>query len=144
MSNQIQLTPENIQQTLGEQNQEKLILLTFFSGQNPDCVAQASILTNLAVTYTDHIIVATVDCDLQQALAGQLAQQINLQALPTLVMLKNGAPVEMLPGAQTEDDIKKALANHLSKPEMLLLDQAKQGSSPTARTKGFSEARCHK
>ncbi|RJE77783.1 co-chaperone YbbN [Pseudoalteromonas citrea] len=141
MSNQIQLTPENIQQTLGEQNQEKLILLTFFSGQNPDCVAQASILTNLAVTYTDHIIVATVDCDLQQALAGQLAQQINLQALPTLVMLKNGAPVEMLPGAQTEDDIKKALANHLPKPEMLLLDQAKQALQSDDQNSAFNFAK---
>lgn len=141
MSNQIQLTPENIQQTLGEQNQEKLILLTFFSAQNPDCVAQASILTNLAVTYTDHIIVATVDCDLQQALAGQLAQQINLQALPTLVMLKNGAPVEMLPGAQTEDDIKKALANHLPKPEMLLLDQAKQALQSDDQNSAFNFAK---
>ncbi|MBQ4847526.1 tetratricopeptide repeat protein [Pseudoalteromonas sp. MMG005] len=141
MSNQIQLTPENIQQTLGEQNQEKLILLTFFSGQNPDCVAQASILTNLAVTYTDHIIVATVDCDLQQALASQLAQQINLQALPTLVMLKNGAPVEMLPGAQTEEDIKKALANHLPKPEMLLLDQAKQALQSDDQNSAFNFAK---
>lgn len=141
MSNQIQLTPENIQQTLGEQNQEKLILLTFFSAQNPDCVAQASILTNLAVTYTDHIIVATVDCDLQQALASQLAQQINLQALPTLVMLKNGAPVEMLPGAQTEEDIKKTLANHLPKPEMLLLDQAKQALQSDDQNSAFNFAK---
>ncbi|MBD1581444.1 tetratricopeptide repeat protein [Pseudoalteromonas sp. S16_S37] len=126
MSNQIQLTSENIQQVLGEQNQDKLILLTFFSAQNPDCIAQASILSNLATNYESYIVVATVDCDTQQTLASQLAQQIGLQALPTLVLLKNGAPVDMLAGPQSEEEIKKALAEHLPKPELLLLDQAKQ------------------
>ncbi|CAH9064041.1 Chaperedoxin [Pseudoalteromonas holothuriae] len=141
MTNQIQLTPDNIQQVLGEQNQDKLILLTFFSAQNPDCVAQASILSNLAAAYESHLLVATVDCDLQQALASQLAQQIGLQALPTLVMLKNGSPVDMLPGAQGEDEIKKALAEHLPKPEVLLLDQAKQALAADDLNSAFSFAK---
>jgi putative thioredoxin len=141
MSNQIQLTSENIQQVLGEQHQDKLILLTFFSAQNPDCITQASILSNLATSYESHLVVATVDCDLQQALASQLAQQIGLQALPTLVMLKNGAPVNMLPGPQSEEEIKKALAEHLPKPEMLLLDQAKQALANDDLNAAFSFAK---
>ncbi|OHU89339.1 MULTISPECIES: tetratricopeptide repeat protein [Pseudoalteromonas] len=141
MSNQIQLTPDNIQQVLGEQNQDSLILLTFFSAQNPDCLAQASILSNLAMSYGEHLIIATVDCDQQQALASQLAQQIGLQSLPTLVMLKNGAPVDMLHGAQSEDEIKKALTEHLPKPEMLLLDQAKQALATDDLNTAFSFAK---
>ncbi|BBN80882.1 co-chaperone YbbN [Pseudoalteromonas sp. A25] len=141
MSNQIQLTSENIQQVLAEQNQDKLILLTFFSAQNPDCMAQADILKSLASSYESHILVATVDCDMQQALASQLAQQIGLQALPTLVLLKNGAPVDMLPGAQSEDDIKKALAEHLPKPEILLLDQAKQALADEDLNTAFAFAK---
>ncbi|CAM4009100.1 tetratricopeptide repeat protein [Pseudoalteromonas byunsanensis] len=141
MSNQIHLTPDNIQQVLGEQNQDKLILLTFFSAQNPDCVEQASILSSLATGYGAHLVVATVDCDQQQALASQLAQQIGLQSLPTLVMLKNGAPVDMLHGAQSEDEIKKALAEHLPKPEVLLLDQAKQALAADDLNTAFSFAK---
>lgn len=141
MSNQINLTPENIQSVLGEQNNEALILLSFFSAENPDCVAQAAIIADIAKTYTSHVIVATLDCDNQQALAGQLAQQIGLQALPTLVMLKNGAPVEMLPGAQTDEEIKKALANHLPKPEMLLLDQAKKALADDDQNSAFNFAK---
>ncbi|WP_105167022.1 tetratricopeptide repeat protein [Pseudoalteromonas sp. T1lg23B] len=141
MSNQINLTPDNIQQVLGEQNQDKLILLTFFSAQNPDCLAQASILSNLATSYGEHLIIATVDCEQQQALASQLAQQIGLQSLPTLVMLKNGAPVDMLQGSQSEDEIKKALAEHLPKPEVLLLDQAKQALAADDLNTAFSFAK---
>ena len=119
MDNQIQLTPENIQQVLAEQSADKLVLMTFFSAQQPECIEQANILSALAQSYKEHLLVATVDCDTQQALASQLAQQVGLQALPTIVLLKNGAPVGVLPGPKSDAEIKEALAEHLPSPEVL-------------------------
>ena len=126
MNNMIKLTQQNLQQALGETSAEKLVLLTFYSAQNPECHQQAAILEKIANEYGEHLLVATLDCDVEQALAGQLAQQIGLQALPTLVMLKDSAPVDMLPGAQTEQQIRDALAKHLPAQHELLLEQAKQ------------------
>ncbi|TMP35609.1 tetratricopeptide repeat protein [Pseudoalteromonas rubra] len=126
MENKILLTPENIQQVLAPSDPEKLVLMTFFSAQEPNCIAQADILDALAQQYPNNIVVATVDCDQQQMLASQLAQQVGLQALPTLVVLKGGAPVDVLPGAKTQEEISKALSEHLPSPELILLDQAKQ------------------
>ena len=126
MNNMINLTQQNLQQALGETSAEKLVLLTFYSAQNPECHQQAAILEKIANEYGEHLLVATLDCDVEQALAGQLAQQIGLQALPTLVMLKDSAPVDMLPGAQTEQQIRDALAKHLPAQHELLLEQAKQ------------------
>ncbi|MBS3798068.1 MULTISPECIES: tetratricopeptide repeat protein [unclassified Pseudoalteromonas] len=125
MTNQIQLTAENIQQVLGQTSEDNIVALSFYSAQSPECQEQARILDGLAQQYQQHLIVATLDCDVQQALASQLAQQIGLQALPTLVLLKGGAPVDMLPGAQSEQQIKEALQKHLPQPEDALLQQAK-------------------
>lgn len=107
MENKISLTPENIQQVLASSDPEKLILMTFFSAQEPNCIAQADILDALAQQYPNNVVVATVDCDQQQMLASQLAQQVGLQALPTLVVLKGGTPVDVLPGAKTQEEIAK-------------------------------------
>ncbi|WP_419147503.1 tetratricopeptide repeat protein [Pseudoalteromonas 'SMAR'] len=141
MSNKVLLTPENIQQVLGEPNSDKVILLSFFSNQNPECLQQDQILDKLASAYPEHLLVGVVDCDVQQALASQLAQQIGLQALPTLVILKGGAPVDMLSGAKTEEEIKEALSSHLPSPELVLLDQAKQYLSEGDLNNAFASAK---
>lgn len=141
MDNQIQLTPENIQQVLAEQSADKLVLMTFFSAQQPECIEQANILSALAQSYKEHLLVATVDCDTQQALASQLAQQVGLQALPTIVLLKNGAPAGVLPGHKSDAEIKEALAEHLPSPEVLLLEQAKQALANDDQNAAFNYAK---
>lgn len=122
----VNVNQQNLQQVLGDASTTKLVLLSFYSAQNPDCQAQASLLEKIANEYGEHLLVATLDCDIEQALASQLAQQIGLQALPTLVFLKDSAPVDMLAGAQTEEQVKEVLAKHLPAPHELLLEQAKQ------------------
>lgn len=141
MSNQIQLNAQNIQQVLGETSQQTLVALSFYSAQSPECQEQARILETLAQQYSQHLVVATLDCDQQQALASQLAQQIGLQALPTLVLLKDGAPVDMLPGAQSEEQIKEALSKHLPQPQDLLLQQAKAALADENLNEAFSFAK---
>lgn len=122
----VNVNPQNLQQVLGETSQQKLVLLSFYSAQSPECQSQAAILEKIASEYGEHLLVATLDCDVEQQLAAQLAQQIGLQTLPTLVFLKDSAPVDMLPGAQTEQQIRDILAKHLPAQHELLLEQAKQ------------------
>ncbi|MFY8328531.1 tetratricopeptide repeat protein [Pseudoalteromonas sp. ZZD1] len=126
MNNMVNVNPQNLQQVLGETSQEKLVLLSFYSAQSPECQSQAAILDKIASEYGEHLLVATLDCDVEQQLAAQLAQQIGLQTLPTLVFLKDSAPVDMLPGAQTEQQVRDVLSKHLPAQHELLLEQAKQ------------------
>ena len=126
MSNIVSINAQNLQQVLGETSQQKLVLLNFFSPQSPDCIGQAAILDKIAAEYTSHIVIANLDCDAEQALASQLAQQVGLQTLPTLVLLKDSAPVDLLAGTQTEAQIREALSKHLPAQQDLLLEQAKQ------------------
>lgn len=122
----VNVNPQNLQQVLGETSQQKLVLLSFFSAQSPECQSQAAILEKISSQYGEHLLVATLDCDIEQQLAAQLAQQIGLQTLPTLVFLKDSAPVDMLAGAQTEQQVRNVLAKHLPAQHELLLEQAKQ------------------
>lgn len=126
MSNIVSINAQNLQQVLGETSQQKLVLLNFFSPQSPDCIGQAAILDKIAADYTSHIVIANLDCDAEQALASQLAQQVGLQTLPTLVLLKDSAPVDLLAGTQTDSQIREALSKHLPAQQDLLLEQAKQ------------------
>ncbi|KZN57311.1 tetratricopeptide repeat protein [Pseudoalteromonas luteoviolacea] len=141
MENKITLTPENIQQVLASSSAEHLVLLSFYSAQHPDCVAQAALLDELATQYSTSITIATLDCDLQQALAGQLAQQVGLQALPTVVVLKGGSPVDVLAGPKSKEEITKVLTEHLPSPELILLEQAKQALANGDLNSAYSNAK---
>ncbi|MEO2280724.1 tetratricopeptide repeat protein [Pseudoalteromonas pernae] len=141
MTNKIQVTAENIQQVLGQTSEENIVALSFFSAQSPECQDQARILDGLAQQYQQNLVVAMLDCDQQQALAAQLAQQIGLQALPTLVILKGGAPVDMLPGPQSEQKIKEALQKHLPQPQDALLQQAKEALAAENLNEAFKYAK---
>ncbi len=118
-----------------------MVLLNFYSAQSPECINQAAILDKLAAEYTDYIVVANLDCDAEQALASQLAQQVGLQTLPTLVLLKDSAPVDVLSGAQAEAKIREALAKHLPAQQDLLLEQAKQALLKSDLNAAFNYAK---
>ncbi|MBD0412425.1 tetratricopeptide repeat protein [Pseudoalteromonas distincta] len=141
MSNIVSINAQNLQQVLGETSQQKLVLLNFFSSQSPDCIGQAAILDKVAAEYASYIVVANLDCDAEQALASQLAQQVGLQTLPTLVLLKDSAPVDLLAGVQSEAQIREALAKHLPAQQDLLLEQAKQALLKSDLNAAFNYAK---
>ncbi|MBH0090717.1 tetratricopeptide repeat protein [Pseudoalteromonas sp. NSLLW218] len=141
MSNIVSINAQNLQQVLGETSQQKLVLLNFFSPQSPDCIGQAAILDKVAAEYAGYIVVANLDCDTEQALASQLAQQVGLQTLPTLVLLKDSAPVDLLAGVQSEAQIREALAKHLPAQQDLLLEQAKQALLKSDLNAAFNYAK---
>ncbi|TMO00081.1 tetratricopeptide repeat protein [Pseudoalteromonas sp. S558] len=141
MSNIVSINAQNLQQVLGETSQQKLVLLNFFSPQSPDCIGQAAILDKVAAEYASYMVVANLDCDAEQALASQLAQQVGLQTLPTLVLLKDSAPVDLLAGVQSEAQIREALAKHLPAQQDLLLEQAKQALLKSDLNAAFNYAK---
>ncbi|MBG9999767.1 tetratricopeptide repeat protein [Pseudoalteromonas sp. NSLLW24] len=141
MSNIVSINAQNLQQVLGETSQQKLVLLNFFSPQSPDCIGQAAILDKIAAEYASYIVVANLDCDAEQALASQLAQQVGLQTLPTLVLLKDSAPLDLLAGVQSEAQIREALAKHLPAQQDLLLEQAKQALLKSDLNAAFNYAK---
>ncbi|SFC70189.1 tetratricopeptide repeat protein [Pseudoalteromonas denitrificans] len=126
MSNTLDLTSENFQKILGEDSQNKLVLIEFYSPSSPESQQQTAIVTTIAAEYPEHLILAKLNCETEQTLAQQLAQQIGIQTIPALVLIKASAPVDMLAGPQTDAQIREALSKHLPSPDDLILEQAKQ------------------
>ncbi|ATC93737.1 tetratricopeptide repeat protein [Pseudoalteromonas tunicata] len=126
MSNILDLNADNFQQVLGEVSQQKLVALVFWTPQSPECVAQIATFERMMSDYGDYLVLAKLNCDNEQALASQLAQQIGLQTIPTTVLLKDAGPVDLLSGQQTEQQLKDSLAKHLPNRADILLESAKK------------------
>ncbi|PAJ73075.1 co-chaperone YbbN [Pseudoalteromonas sp. NBT06-2] len=126
MSNILDLTSENFQEILGENSQNKLVIIEFYSPNSPESQQQAPLVSAIASEYPEHLLLARLNCEAQQTLAQQLAQQIGIEAIPALVIIKASAPVDMLSGPQTDAQIREALSKHLPSPDDLILEQAKQ------------------
>jgi putative thioredoxin len=121
-SNIVAITLENFQQVIIEESKIKLILVDFWAEQVPESVELKNKLANKLTLAADTMILATVDCQSQQ----QIAQQFGVQGLPTVVLVKDGQPLDGLTGPQTDQSIAEFLAKYLPKPEDDLLIQAKQ------------------
>jgi len=121
-SNIVAITLENFQQVILEESKTKLILVDFWAEQVPESVELKNKLASKLTLAADTMILATVDCQSQQ----QIAQQFGVQGLPTVVLVKDGQPLDGLTGPQTDQSIAEFLAKYLPKPEDDLLIQAKQ------------------
>ncbi len=117
----IAITLDNFQQAVVEQSKSKLVLVCFWADQVPESVDLRDKLSAKLASLTEHISLATVDCQSQ----GQIAQQFGIQGLPTAILLKDAQPLDGISGPQDEASIAVFLDKHLPKPEDILLAQAK-------------------
>jgi len=119
--NIIVITLDNFQQIVVEESKNKLVLVSFWAEQVPESIELKDKLAAKLSAFTEHVILATVDCQTQ----GQIAQQFGIQGLPTAILIKDSQPLDGLSGPQDENTINAFLDKHLPKPEDILLAQAR-------------------
>ncbi|MEW6993475.1 co-chaperone YbbN [Colwelliaceae bacterium MEBiC 14330] len=117
----IAITLDNFQQVVVEESKNKLVLVCFWAEQIPESIELRDKLATKLATFTEHVTLATVDCQSQ----GQIAQQFGIQGLPTAILLKDAQPLDGISGPQDDASIDVFLDKHLPKPQDLLLEQAK-------------------
>ncbi|MBU2893630.1 tetratricopeptide repeat protein [Colwellia sp. D2M02] len=116
----IEITLENFQQVIIDESKNKLVLVSFWAEQVPESITLRDALATKVAPFTDHILLASVDCQSQ----GQIAQQFGIQGLPTAILVKDSQPLDGLSGPQEETTIAAFLDKYLPKAEDLLLQQA--------------------
>jgi len=118
----IAITLDNFQQVVVEESKNKLVLVCFWAEQVPESVELRDKLAAKLSTFSEQMLLATVDCQSQ----GQIAQQFGIQGLPTAILLKDAQPLDGISGPQDDASITTFLEKHLPKPQDTLLSQAKE------------------
>jgi len=81
------------------------ILVDFWAKWCAPCLATAPILEELAKEYADKINFAKVDVDEN----GSLASKYGVASIPTMLIFKDGQPVQQIVGYKPKKELKKIL-----------------------------------
>jgi thioredoxin 1 len=103
MANLQQVNQSNFQQRVIDN--DKPVLVDFYADWCGPCRAQAPVLETLAGEYTDRVDIVKLDVDQDGAIAGQY----NIRSIPTLILFKNGKPVDVQVGVNTANTLKTIL-----------------------------------
>jgi putative thioredoxin len=116
----VDVTAENAQQVLIEESMNRPVLVDFWADWCEPCKQLMPVLEKLANEYAGQFLLAKVNADTEQMIAGQLG----VRSLPTVMLLKEGQPVDGFAGVQPESQIREMLDKYLPKPWDIKLQQA--------------------
>ena len=95
-----------------ENSHHKPVLVDFWADWCAPCKALMPVLAKITESFAGEMLMAKVDCDAHPG----LTQRFGIRSLPTVVLFKDGQPVEGFTGAQSETEIRQLLAPHISAP----------------------------
>ncbi len=88
---------------------EGVVLVDFWAEWCPPCRIQNPILEDLAKEIGKNALIAKVDVDNH----GELAANYNVRNIPTLILFRDGEPVEFMVGVQQKEELKTIIYKHL-------------------------------
>lgn len=133
----VNISLDNFQQVILQESQNKIVMVEFWAQGYEASDQLAPVLEKLANQHSDHLIHARVDVQQEQ----QIAAQFGVQGLPTVILVKEGQPIDGFAGPQEEAQIKALLEKHLPKPEDGLLQQAVESISAGDFQQAFTLAK---
>ena len=109
------VTTANFEQDVILKSREVPILVDFWATWCAPCKALGPILEKLAAEYGGGFLLAKVDIDREQQLAGYF----QIRSVPTVMLLKDGRIAGGFPGALPEGQVRRFLAEHGVEPRMV-------------------------
>ena len=96
------------------------VLVDFWATWCGPCKTLGPILEKLAAEYNGAFRLAKVDVDVEQQLAGAF----QIRSVPTVILVKDGQPVDGFPGALPEGQLRQFLSQHGIEPAPLVEEEA--------------------
>lgn len=116
----VDITHENAQQYLVDESSLRPVLLDFWADWCEPCKTLLPLLEKLAHEYAGQFLLARINADEYQS----IAQQLGVRSLPTVMVFKDGQPVDGFSGLQPEKVIRELLQKYLPAPWQRLIDEA--------------------
>ncbi len=103
---------EAFDQLVLENSSHKPVLVDFWADWCAPCKALMPVLEKITEQYQGELLLAKVNCDVEQ----EIVMRFGVRSLPTVVLFKDGQPVDGFSGAQPEAEILQMLEKHLPAP----------------------------
>ena len=105
-------TTATFDQMVIENSFHKPVLVDFWAEWCAPCKVLMPLLAQIAESYQGELLLAKVDCDAEQ----DIVARFGIRSLPTVVLFKDGQPVDGFAGAQPESQIRALLEPHVQMP----------------------------
>lgn len=106
------VTDAQFEQWVIENSFHKPVLVDFWAEWCAPCKALMPLLAKITEEYQGELLLAKVNCDVEQG----TVMRFGIRSLPTVVLFKDGQPVDGFAGAQPESAIRALLAPHVAQP----------------------------
>src|SRR5690606_23449923 len=116
----VDITLENAQQLLIDESFNRPVLVDFWADWCAPCKALMPILEKLANEYQGAFLLAKVNADEQNMISGQFG----VRSLPTVILIKDGQPIDGFAGAKSEVEVRELLQKYLPKAWEATLQEA--------------------
>lgn len=94
------------------------VLVDFWADWCAPCKALMPLLAQITESFQGNLKLAKVNCDIEQ----EIVARFGIRSLPTVVLFKNGQPVDGFAGAQPESAIRELLKPHVAEPAPQVAD----------------------
>jgi putative thioredoxin len=108
----VDIDENNAQQYLIDESFNRPVVVDFWADWCAPCKQLMPLLEKLADEYAGAFLLAKINADEQQGISGQLG----VRSLPTVMVFKDGQPVDGFAGAQSETAVRELLRKHLPSP----------------------------
>jgi putative thioredoxin len=125
----------NFDQLVIQNSFHKPVLVDFWAEWCAPCKALMPLLQQIAESYQGELLLAKVDCDAEP----DIVSRFGIRSLPTVVLFKDGQPVDGFAGAQPESAIRTLLEPHVQLPPPPVADPLEQAEEMFAEGH-FAEA----
>ncbi|NMY02295.1 thioredoxin [Pseudomonas sp. WS 5059] len=119
------VTTATFDQAVIENSFHKPVLVDFWAEWCAPCKALMPLLAQIAESYQGELLLAKVDCEAEQ----DIVARFGIRSLPTVVLFKDGQPVDGFAGAKPESEIRALLEPHVQMPPPAEADPLEQAQA---------------
>lgn len=118
--NIVEINLENAKQYLVDESFTRPVLIDFWADWCAPCKSLMPILEKLANEYAGTFLLAKVNADEMN----MISSQFGVRSLPTVMLMKDGQPIDGFTGALPEKEVRELLEKYLPKPWETFVNEA--------------------